>query len=246
MTHFFKQLSGGLVNRISSPLRGVGSAIALVLSLWLWVSGAAPALATGVYELPVVRATDDTWIVDEGDVLSRLNEGNISGTLSSLSKKTGNNVRLVTIHRLDYGETIQSFADQLFEQWFPEPADQANQVLLVLDTVTNNGAIHVGEAAKDLLTDEIATSVVDETLAVPLRQGDRYNQAFLDVTTRLSAVLAGNPDPGPPVIAEVDQTEGTFATPEETAESNATVWVIGLLFAATVIPMATYYWYQMR
>jgi uncharacterized protein len=39
------------------------------------------------------------------------------------------------------------------------------------------------------------------------------------------------------------QVEGTFATPEETKESNAIPWVIGLLLAATVIPMVTYYWY---
>ncbi|GAB4468341.1 MAG: TPM domain-containing protein [Elainellaceae cyanobacterium] len=244
MTHFFKQLGRGLVGQLSRLRQGKVGAIALAVGILLWLGSVAPALATGVYEIPAVNANE--WVVDEGDVLSRLNESNINGKLSSLSKKTGNDVRLVTIHRLDYGETVQSFANQLFEQWFPEPEDQASEVLLVLDTVTNNAAVRVGESAKELLTDDIATSVVDETLAVPLRQGDRYNQAFLDVTTRLSEVLAGNPDPGPPVVAEVDQTEGTFATPEETAESNATVWVIGLLLAATVIPMATYYWYQMR
>ena len=55
-------------------------------------------------------------------------------------------------------------------------------------------------------------------------------------------MLTGNPDPGPPQLKEI-QVEGTFATPEETKESNATVWVIGLLAAATIIPMATYYFY---
>ncbi len=244
MTRFFKQVNREQWGQRWRSLQSRVGAIALALGVLLWLGDAAPALATGVYEMPAVSPTE--WVVDEGDVLSRLNESNINGKLSSLSKKTGKDVRLVTIHRLDYGETIQSFTDQLFEQWFPEPADQANEVLLVLDTVTNNAAIRVGKSAKDLLTDDIATSVVDETLAVPLRQGDRYNQAFLDVATRLSEVLAGNPDPGPPVVAEIDQSEGTFATPEETAESNATVWVIGLLLAATVIPMATYYWYQMR
>jgi len=244
MTRFFKQVNREQWGQRWRSLQSRVGAIALALGVLLWLGGAAPALATGVYEMPAVSPTE--WVVDEGDVLSRLNESNINGKLSSLSKKTGKDVRLVTIHRLDYGETIQSFTNQLFEQWFPEPTDQANEVLLVLDTVTNNAAIRVGESAKELLTDDIATSVVDETLAVPLRQGDRYNQAFLDVATRLSEVLAGNPDPGPPVVAEIDQSEGTFATPEETAESNATAWVIGLLLAATVIPMATYYWYQMR
>ncbi|MFM8009184.1 MAG: YgcG family protein, partial [Dolichospermum sp.] len=38
--------------------------------------------------------------------------------------------------------------------------------------------------------------------------------------------------------------EGTFTKAEDTDKENATVWVVGLLIAATVIPMATYYIYQ--
>ncbi|MHC5729121.1 MAG: photosystem II repair protein Psb32, partial [Nostoc sp.] len=33
---------------------------------------------------------------------------------------------------------------------------------------------------------------------------------------------------------------------EETNQGNATAWVVGLLIAATVIPMATYYIYQIN
>lgn len=44
------------------------------------------------------------------------------------------------------------------------------------------------------------------------------------------------------------QVEGTFKTAEETNKDkgNATAWVVGLLIAATVIPMATYYLYQVN
>jgi len=217
--------------------------VGLVLSLQHWGLGANAAHATGVYNFPP-SVGDSTWIIDEADILSRLNEGKINSQLADLAQTTGNTVRFVTIHRLDYGETIESFTDQLFEKWFPTPEAQANQTLLVLDNVTNTAAIHSGSAVKAVLTDDIAKSIAQETLLVPLRQGNKYNQAFTDASDRLSAVISGQPDPGPPVYEETIQTEGTFATPEETQESNATVWVIGLLLAATVIPMATYYLYQ--
>jgi len=71
---------------------------------------------------------------------------------------------------------------------------------------------------------------------VPLRKGDKYNQAFLDASDRLVALLSGKPDPGPPQIAETVKTEGTFKKAEETDAGNATIWVIGLLLAATIIP----------
>lgn len=204
---------------------------------------ATSALATGVYQIPNLTTGDSTWVIDQGEVISRINEGQISSTFDDLAKQTGNEVRFVTIRRLDYGETPESFAQALFEKWFPTPEAKANQTLLVLDTVTNGTAIISGDQVKSLLTDEIAQSVAEETLAAPLRDGNKYNQAFLDASDRLVAVLSGQPDPGPPQIVDNVQVEGTFKKAEETDKGNATAWVVGLLIAATIIPMATYYIY---
>jgi uncharacterized protein len=206
----------------------------------------APALATGVYQIP--NLTGDTWIVDEGEVISRLNEGQISGTFKDLAKETGKEVRIVTIHRLDYGETPESFAKGLFTKWFPTPEEQANQSLLVIDTVTNGATIISGDQVKSLLTDSIANSVTEETLGAALRNGNKYNQGLLDASERLVKVLSGKPDPGPPEEKETIQVEGTFTKAEDTDKNkgNATAWVVGLLIAATVIPMATYYIYQIN
>jgi len=111
--------------------------------------------------------------------------------------------------------------------------------------VTNQSAIRTGDQVKTIMSDAIAESVAQETLLVPLVQGDNYNQAFLDTSDRLVAVLSGRPDPGPPQVVDNVRTEGTFATAEQTEQErgSAMVWVIGLLVAATVIPMATYYFY---
>lgn len=202
---------------------------------------APPAHATGAYEIPF--PTSETWVIDKADILSRLTEGKINSGLGELAKKTGYEVHFVTIHRLDYDETAQSFADKLFERWFPNPEDQANQTILVIDNLTNNTGIRTGEKVKERLSDEIAQSVAQETVLVPLKEGNKYNQAFLGASDRLIAVLSGKPDPGPPQLQDNVQVEGTFATPEETKSSNATFWVITFLVVATIVPMATYYFY---
>lgn len=214
----------------------------LVAMLLATLLTAMPAGATSVYQMPNPIAGDNSWTIDEGDVISRLNEGKISDRLETLAKETGNEVRFITIRRLDYGETIDSFAEKLFAKWFPTPETQANQTLLVLDTVTNNSAILTGTSVKVVMSDEIAESIALETLQVPLRNGNQYNRAFLAASDRLVAVLSGEPDPGPPTLKDTVQVEGTFATAEETKNSNATVWVIVLLILATVIPMVTYFW----
>lgn len=218
-----------------------------VLSLALMVLAvqlvALPASATGIYEMP--SSPPETLLLDQADVISRLNEGKITKELEDLSKQTGNEVRFLIIRRLDYDENPAGFTNKLFERWFPTPEAQAKQTLLVLDKVTNQAAIRTGDQVKAIMPDAIAQSVAQETLLVPLVQGDNYNQAFLDASDRLVAVLSGRPDPGPPQVVDNVRVEGTFATAEETEQERGSslVWVIGLLVAATVIPMATYYFY---
>ena len=218
----------------------------LQLLLIILASGlvATPANAIGVYQMPNVSAGEPTWVIDKAEVLSRLNEGKLSKTLEDLAKKTGNEVRMVTIHRLDYGETPETFTKALFEKWFPTAQAQANQTLLVIDTLTNGTAIQTGEAVKSIMPDAIAQSVASETVVVPLRDGNKYNQGLLDASDRLIAVLSGQPDPGPPVVAENVQVEGTFKSAEETDTKNSTIWVVAILIIATVVPMATYFFYQ--
>ncbi|MGB7086349.1 MAG: TPM domain-containing protein [Phormidesmis sp.] len=217
----------------------------LVVACCVTQLAVAPALATGLYSLPQT-ASSDTFFVDEAGQVSRLNEGKIEGALKQLAQQTGNEVRFVTIHRLDYGETAQTFADQLMEKWFPTPEAQANQTVIVLDDVTNTIGISVGDHSSEKLTDKIAQSVIGETMKVPLLRGNQYNQSFLAASDRLVAVLSGEPDPGAPEYDNRLDTERNFATAEETeaTRGSSTVVVVVLLIAATVIPMATYYWYM--
>lgn len=225
--------------------RGVLSLLGAMLLVVGVVVG--PAQAIAPFQVPTVSAGEATWLVDEADLISRINEGKIAGRLSKLADQSGQEVRLVTIRHFDYGETIQTFTDKLFKRWYPDAEDQANQVLLVLDEVTKTVGIRVGEGAAVLLPEDLATSVAQETVLIPLLQGDKYNQALLDGTDRLVAVLSGQPDPGAPVFNEAFDTlsESTFASAETTEENrgNNAVLLIVLLVLATVIPMATYYWY---
>ncbi|MGC1308361.1 MAG: TPM domain-containing protein [Phormidesmis sp.] len=213
------------------------------IALFTLPLAAAPALATGMYSMP--QSPGDNWIVDEASQISRLNEGKVADALKQLAAQTGNEVRFVTIHRLDYGETAQSFADQLSELWFPTPEARANETVIVLDDVTNNIGISVGDRSAEVLTDDIAQSVVNETMKVPLLKSNQYNQSLIDASDRLVAVLSGEPDPGPPVYNNTIDTDRNFATAEETEATRgvSTTLVVVLLIAATVIPMATYYWY---
>lgn len=192
--------------------------------------------------MPSLKAGSPTHLVDGADVISFANESKLNKDLEKLAQQAGQEVRLAVIRRLDYGDTIDSFADKLFEQWYPTPEAQANQTLLVIDTLTDSTAIRSGEAVQPLLSPEIAESVARETVVIPLREGGKYNQALLAASSRLIAVLSGEPDPGPPAAKSIN-IESTFSSAEETDDRSATIWVVVLLVLATAIPMATYFWY---
>lgn len=198
-----------------------------------------PAFATGVYDLPVINAGEDIWIVDNAQGISKTTEATLNTELQDLARQTGNEVRIVVINRLDYDETIDSFTDKLFSQWYPTPQEQQNQTLFVLDTLTNRTALRT--QVTSLLTPEITDSVLKETLTIPLKNL-QYNQALIDMSDRVVAVLSGQEDPGAPEIKDIN-IDGTFATAEETDDRSATVWMIVLLGLATLIPMVTYFWY---
>ena len=215
-------------------------AIALALNLTI----ASPASATGVYDMPITPNVDN-WVLDDAKQITRLNESNLNRDLKKLAETTGQEVRYVTINRLDYGESAQSFSEQLFGRWFSTPEAGANKTVIVLDDVTNNIGIKSGEETLALLPEELAQSITQETMKAPLLKNNSYNRAFGDATVRLAAVLSGELDPGPPVVEETINVEGTFATAEETEENRTfSTWVVVvLLILATVIPMVTYYWY---
>jgi uncharacterized protein len=232
------------MNQLSTIGRRLGLAGAVMLATWqLWLL---PATATALYEIPTISPGVPTWLIDKAGVLSLATKTKVSGTLEKLAKSTGKEVRFITIHRFDYGDNAQTFTDKIFQKWFPTPAEQANQALVLLDDLTNTTGIRTGNAVKEVLSDEIATSIASETMLVPLRNGNKYNQSFGDAIDRLSAVLSGETDPGPPVIKEAEVVGSTYLTAEETEANRGsfTLTVVLLLIAATVIPMATWWWYQ--
>ncbi|MEM6612276.1 MAG: TPM domain-containing protein [Cyanobacteria bacterium P01_C01_bin.72] len=220
----------------------IKSALSNLLAVVIVFCLASPAIATGLFDLPNFDA-DQVWVVDTADAISNANQSKLTKTFKEFANETGQEIRMVAVRRLDYGETVESLAAEIFADWYPDAAAQANQTLLVLDTLTNNVAIRSGDAAQELIGAEVATSIVEDTVGYNIRKGNKYNQAFIEAGDRLIAVLAGEEDPGPPVIEDEIQIEGTFTKAEDTDQGSATVWVIGFLIVATVVPMVTYYWY---
>ncbi|MCY7332843.1 MAG: TPM domain-containing protein [Pseudanabaena sp. CAN_BIN31] len=219
-------------------------AIALLISFNL-VTGTAWALqVSDIPDLVEIKTlTEQTWVIDDSEVLSNLTKGAIVSKAEKLAELTGLEIHVVAIRRIDLGQPASEFAAELFDKWFPTAAERANQILLFIATDDHRTAIQTGAKVKEVLSDDIANSIADETMLYPARKSN-YNQSVNEGIARLEAVLKGNPDPGAPLLAVEETETSNYATREETEASSSNVVVIILLILATLLPMATYYWLQ--
>ena len=144
-----------LLNKILNLEKLPTLIVSLLLLILATIIPVSSVSATGVYQMPNLDTGNRTFIVDDADVLSRVTKNKLNNTLENLANLTGNEVRFVTIRRLDYGETADSFTEKLFDKWFPTLEAKANQTLVVLDTLTNNDAIRIGDAVKIFMSNDI-------------------------------------------------------------------------------------------
>jgi len=226
--HLVKQLAHQLVM----------SGVVLLLVLQVFVGNS---IAAEVADMPDLVSGETSWVTDLAKVISSSTENAVNDKLQKLEAATGKQVHFVTVQRLDFAKPASEFATELFDRWFPTDADKANQALILIATEDYRTAIATGKNIQALVSDPVATSIATETVLFPAQKAN-FNQAVIDGTERLATILAGEPDPGPPV-AEVDFAPvKNFKTAAETDTGSSTILVIVLLLLATAIPMVTYYW----
>ena len=208
----------------------------IAVALLLLVVAAPAAIAVSPAELG--STLPDERVLDNADVLSRASRSELEARLDGLSEDRVD-ARVITLRRLDYGLSLDSFGEQLIENW--SGSSQEPLLLLLLETQNKRAAIVTEESLQTQLPPALVKSTARTTMSIPLREGDRYRQASLDGINRLAVVLGGGEDPGPP--GEIIRTAmpTNVPTQAETQESNATTWVIVLLVLGTIIPMLTWW-----
>ena len=208
-----------------------------VLVLVLGVPSA-PALAVSQSDFPADRPTSQ--VLDDADVLSRASRSELERLLGDFGSDRVD-ARLITLRRLDYGLSLDDLGRKRLPRWSSEGQSSSPLLLLLIETQNKRAAVLADESLQSQLPETLLSSTGRTTMAIPLREGDRYRQASVDGLTRLSVVLNGGEDPGPP--AEIVRTTlpTNIPTQEETESSNATTWIVVLLVVGTIIPMATWW-----
>ena len=220
---------------LMSSLRRLANVVA---AIGLFVVLACPLAAHAISPVDLGASRPDERVLDDAEVFSRASRSELNARLQDLAADRVD-ARVVTLRRLDYGLNLDTFGDELLAQWSSEGSEPL--LLLLIETQNKRASIAADPTLQSQLPEALLTSTARTTMSVPLREGDRYRQATLDGINRLSTVLGGGADPGPP--AEIVRTALPTNIPaqEETESSNATTWIIVLLVLGTIIPMATWW-----
>ncbi len=215
------------------PLRLL-AAITVLLLQFLPV---AAAWAVGASAYP---ALPQQHLIDPAELFSRATAVELERRLKEL-QADHIEARLVTVQRLDYGLDLETLGQQLIDRWSTASSDDSSQLILLIDSQTNTAAVVASDTLLDQLPESLLRNTADRTMAIPIRLGSRYRQASLDALDRITAVLAGGEDPGPPLEQVILPVESNIPTQEETASSNGFTWIVVLLVVGTVVPMLTWW-----
>lgn len=223
----------------------------LVAPLLLTLLALAPidaAMAVSLKDLP--SSPPAAALLDAADVFSRASRGEIEKQLEAFRAERVD-ARLITVPRLDYGLSLEQLGQELLQRWSapatatdPDTAAVTNQdplLLVLVDAQTKAAAVVASEPLERQLPPELLRSTARTTMALPLREGNRYRQASIDGLTRLATVLRGGEDPGEPEVASEAVITTNIPSHEETERSNGFTWVVVLLVVGSVVPMLTWW-----
>jgi len=122
------------------------------------------------------------------ETISTLNQ-----KLEQFSKDTGNEISVVTITKLG-DETIETFAEKLFQEWGIGKAKADNGVLLLISLEDREMRIEVGYGLEPLVTDIDSGKIIREILTPAFQAGD-YDGGVSRAVDTISGLIGGEKMP---------------------------------------------------
>lgn len=127
---------------------------------------------------------------DYAEVLSSQTRSSVSEKLLMHEKKTGNQVVVLTISTLE-GESIEEYADRVFQFWKLGQKGKDNGVLLIIATQDRRMRIEVGYGLEPVLTDLISGRIIRNIIAPRFKAGDYDGGVEAGVSAILQVLETG-------------------------------------------------------
>ena len=167
--------------------------------------------------LAIVQPPDTTRRVhDFANLLSPAQRETLEGLARDVERKTTAQLAVVTVESLD-GQTVDSYAHELFKSWGIGDRKRNNGVLLLVAPRERRMRIEVGYGVEPLLTDSLCGKIRDTQIIPRFKQQD-YAGGIIAGAEELARILRADPaaargDPNSaPMLARTARRRALFAT----------------------------------
>lgn len=126
---------------------------------------------------------------DNAQILSEETKTLLSETLKSHEEKTTNQVVVLTLPTLD-GESVDDFANRVFEDWQLGQKDKNNGILILVVPTDRKMRIEVGYGLESIMTDFLAGRIIRDIMTPRFREGD-FNGGITEGTMAVLTALEG-------------------------------------------------------
>lgn len=160
-------------------------------------------------------------VTDLGDVLSPQTEQALTLSLAAHEDSTSNQVAVLTVPSLG-GESVESYANRVFNTWGLGRAATDNGVLVLIAVAEREMRVEVGYGLEGTLTDSRAGRIIRTSFVPSFRDGD-YD----------AGTLAG-------VAAVLGVLDGTYEPPED-GGGGGIPWFARLIFGVTHVLLPAFF-----
>ena len=181
-------------------------------------------------------------VVDTAEVLSPEAGERIAALLKGHEERTSNQVAVLTVPTLE-GESIEDFANRVFEAWRLGQADQDNGVLVAIAVDDRRLRIEVGFGLEGTLTDLAAGRIIRNVMTPRFREGDYDGGVEAGAQAVIAALESTGEPPGETAaaVAEPKPSAFHFEGPDMSIMERVLMgaFVFGIIGLFTVLGVVT-------
>ena len=143
-------------------------------------------------QIQVPEVLEDTYVYDQGNIISDDQEAVINNILVQLEEKTTVEFAVITIPSLN-NLTIEQYAVKLANTLGIGKAGEDNGILLLVSKTDTKVRLEIGRGLQGFLTDSVSGRILDKYF-VPSREKDNYNDACFNTVNAVINCIANSDD----------------------------------------------------
>ena len=178
-------------------------------------------------QIQVPEVLKDTYVYDQGNIISDDQEEVINNLLVQLEEKTTIEFAVITVPSLN-NLTVEKYAVKLANTLGIGKAGEDNGILLLVSKTDIKVHLEIGRGLQGFLTDSVSGRILDKFF-VPAREKDDYNDACFNTVNAVINCIAASEDYEFSGIEGLD-TEIAVEAEDELTASDVIVIIFVIIF----------------